>query len=415
MSYLAELDATPAAERWRRVRDWMASSPLALYPELRQYRPVLELPEVTLVTRFHDCVEVLRRHDAFGVDLYAPKQGDYWMAQDDTPAHWREKSIMRAILDREDIPKIRDYVAAKAGALLDQAGGSIDAVGGLGRAVPIALVQDWFGFADSDPAQLVEWSYWNQMDAFHNQPFDAILRPDPAAIVAHRERVNEAMRDYIVALVRRRVGELQAGASDLPDDPVVRLVKLSFGGALRFDVARVVLNVGGLLIGAVETTSHAMVNALAGLLDRPDVLARARNAAEGGEPAEVDGFAFEALRFRPAFPYFFRTCHRPMTLAGGTDHATTVQPGTTVLAVTHAAMHDAGVIADPDRFDPGRAPSDMFHFGLGLHECLGRPIASVMIPEIVRQCLRRPGLRAAGPVDYDGGPVPERFPIAWQT
>ena len=79
--------------------------------------------------------------DIFSVALYKPKQGDYWMAQDDTAVHWREKSIMRAILDREDIPDIRTFVAHKAAELLAAAGGSMDAVPGLTRAVPLALVQ----------------------------------------------------------------------------------------------------------------------------------------------------------------------------------------------------------------------------------------------------------------------------------
>jgi hypothetical protein len=113
------------------------------------------------------------------VALYKPKQGDYWMAQDDTAVHRREKSIMRAILDFEDIPAIRSFVGTKAAALLAAAGGSIDAVSGLSRAVPLALVQEWFGFVHSNADLLCKWSYWNQIDAFWSQPFDSIAWPDP--------------------------------------------------------------------------------------------------------------------------------------------------------------------------------------------------------------------------------------------
>ena len=411
--YVDQFDQTPASARWPLVRRWMYEESLPFFAEVRAHRPILPTPEVTVVTRFADCAAVLRRYDAFSVALYKPKQGDYWMAQDDTPIHWREKSIMRAIIDREQIPKIRAYVADKAAALLNNAGGKIDAVDGLTRAVPIALVQDWFGFVDSDPKQLFEWSYWNQHDCFHNQPFDSIVRPDPAAIVTSREAANENMRQYLIALVQRRATELKAG--QLNADPVSRLLRLSVTGALQFDVARVVLNVGGLLIGAVETTSHAAINALAGLLDRPEVIGAARAAAAADDPAAFDGYVFEALRFKPAFPYFFRTCEQPTMLAGGTEHATEIAPGTTVLAVTHAAMFDPAVFPEPERFDPSRARGDTFHFGQGLHECLGRPIAQVMIPEIVRQCLRRPGLRAAGPVDRRGGPVPESYTLRWDA
>lgn len=165
-SYLQRFDATPQALRWPLVRGWMFSEPLPFYAELRRDRPILVMSELTLATRFDDCTDILRRYDVFSVALYKPKQGDYWMDEDDTANHWRDKSIMRSILDVEDIPGIRAYVADKATKFLVAAGGSIDAVPGLTRAVPIALVQDWFGFRDSDPEKLSKWSYWNQIDTF---------------------------------------------------------------------------------------------------------------------------------------------------------------------------------------------------------------------------------------------------------
>lgn len=410
-TYLQQFDATPAADRWSLVRGWIFNEPLPFFAELRQNRPVLVLPGMTLATQFADCREILLRHDLFSVALYQPKQGDYWMDQDDTAVHWREKSIMKAILDREDIPAIRSYVAEKAASLLAAAGGTIDAVMGLTRAVPLALVQDWFGFVHSDAAKLREWSYWNQIDAFWNQPFDAIAWPDPAKIVAARESANKEMAIYLVALIAGREAELKLGAA--PRDSVSRLLALAASKAVNFDLKRVIINTGGLLIGAVETTSHAAVNALEVLLQRPDVLAQARAAAGSEDATAIDGFVYEALRFKPAFPYFFRTCGQDTVIGRGTEHATPVAKGTTVLAVTHSAMFDPHAFANPDRFDPARDQGDHFHFGVGLHECLGRAIGQVMIPEIVRQSLRLPALNAAA-VDYKSGPVPEAWQWTWQ-
>jgi cytochrome P450 len=154
--YLERFEREPANSRWPFVRKWLFDEPLPFFAELRTHRPILEMPELTLATRYDDCSLILREHDAFTVELYKPKQGDYWMAQDDTPVHWREKAIMQAVLDREQIPAIRTYVTDKAASLLKAAGGRVDAVDGLARAVPLALVQDWFGFVDSDPEELFE-------------------------------------------------------------------------------------------------------------------------------------------------------------------------------------------------------------------------------------------------------------------
>jgi cytochrome P450 len=409
-TYLQRFDATPVALRWPLVRGWIFGEPLPFFAELRAQRPILVMPELTLATRFDDCAEILRRYELFSVALYKPKQGSYWMDEDDTAVHWREKSIMRAILDREDIPAIRTYVGNKAAALLAAAGGSMDAVAGLTRAVPIALVQDWFGFAHSNPAALIKWSYWNQIDAFWNQPFDAIAWPDPAKIVLEREAANAEMVAYLIGLVAVREGELKLGSGG--NDPVTRLLALSASKALKFDLERVTINVGGLLIGAVETTSHAVVNALDFLLRRPDLLAKARAAAASDDRTAIDGFVFEALRFSPAFPYFFRTCEQDTVLGRNEPYETPIPKGATVLAVTQSAMFDPQAMSRPDDFDPTRGPGNQFTFGLGLHECLGRAIGGVMIPEIVRQSLRLNGL-TAGAIDRKGGPVPESWSWRW--
>ena len=407
--YLEQLDALAPADRWPLARRWLFDEPLPFFAQLRAERPILVMPQVTLATRYADCDMILRRYDAFGVDLYKPKQGSYWMAQDDTAEHWREKSIMRAILDREEIPALRAWVAGKAAGLLAAAPGEMDIVGGLTRATPIALTQDWFGLDDADPHDLFKWSYWNQQDAFHNQPFDAVA--DPGHIVFQRELVSVGMLAYLAGLVAKRSVEVKLGGGRT--DSVSRLLRLSFSGGVRFDIERVIFNVGGLLIGAVETTSHCAVNALQVLFDQPEALAGAKEAAAAADSAAFDGYVFEALRFKPAFPYFFRTCHAPTELARGTRFATTIEPGTTVLAVSHSAMFDDTMFADPERFDPARPTGDTFTFGQGLHECLGRAIGAVMIPEIVRQCLRLPGFAPLGPPDYRGGAVPEAYACAW--
>ncbi len=76
-------------------------------------------------------------------------------------------------------------------------------------------------------------------------------------------------------------------------------------------------------------------------------------------------------------------------------------------------MFDEAVFADPERFDPTRPAGDGFTFGQGLHECLGRPIGQVMVPEIVRQCLLLPDLEPTAPPDYRGGAVPEAYQLHW--
>lgn len=406
---LDRIDALPPAGRWAALREMIFADGIALGAELRADRPVLVLPQVTVVSRLADCMLVLRRPTTFGVDGYAPKQGGYFMAQDDTPGHWREKSLMKTVLDVEDIPAIRDWVAERTAEALATAARRFDLVAQVTRAVPVGLVQDWFGLDSSDPDSLIEWSYWNQQDAFWNQPHDSV-RPgiDAAGIVRERERANVMMALYLGRLVAKRALAVRLGGGG--DDPATRVVRLAVRGGLRFGLRDALFNIGGLLIGAVETTSHAVCNALAELAADPARLAAARAAAAAPGTA-IEGHVFEALRFRPAFPLFFRLCHRDTELAGGTPAATVIPQGTTVIALTHAAMFDPSGFPDPTRFDPARDQSDGFTFGHGHHACLGRHVAGAMVPEIVRQVLLRDDLDLGAGPDFAGGTVPARWTV----
>jgi cytochrome P450 len=410
MTYAERIDAAAPAARWPLARSFLLGEPQHFFAEMREHRPVLVLPELTMAFRYADCSLVLRRHDDFGVDLYRPKQGDYFMAQDDTADHWRDKSIMKSVLDFEQIPDIRAFIAEQTDKILTSSAGAIDLPRSLTRIVPAAMVQRFFGLDEHDPKDLIEWSYWNQQDAFHNQPFD--MCPDSDEIIAQRKKANIRLALYIGRLVAERSLAVKIGAGGT--NPVSRLLRLSFSGGIKFGLKKVLFNSGGLLIGAVETISHAVNNVMAELFDRPEALAAAKAAATSGEPEAVDRFALEALRFRPAFPYFFRTCHRTTELCGGTPFAQEVAPETTVLAVTHSAMLDQASFKDPQRFDPERSQGDNFTFGYGMHECLGRAIAKPALGEIVRQILLRPDLKAAGPVVFAHN-VPDSFPIVWRA
>jgi cytochrome P450 len=407
--HLSQLDAMAPSQRWPLARGWIAQHSRAFYAELRAHRPVCALPELTLVSRYADCAQVLRRHDLYGVDLYKPKQGPYWMAQDDTPEHWRDKSVMRAILNREDVPRMRGFVAEETARRLAAARGSIDYVWHIGRGVPIALVQRFFGFSDGDPRRMADWSYWNQQDAFHNQPFDDVTPEAAAHITRERHRAGREMARFLIKETAQRAAKVKLGFGG--DDPLSRLLRLSFSGGLdNFGLKRVVLNTGGLLIGAVETTAHATANALAFLMANPPIWADARVAALQDDASRFDGFVWEALRFAPAFPWFFRTAKPGATLGDGGG---AIAPGTTVLALTAAAMFDGEVFADPERFDPARGWRDGFTFGQGIHECLGRAVAEAMLPEILRQVARLDTLEA-GPIQWKGG-VPDKWELKWRA
>lgn len=408
MSFLSQYDGAGEDRKPSLVRGWIKNSPDEFFDELRAARPVLVTPGCTLLALHQDVVDVLLQPRVFTVQLYEEKMGSYLMAQDDTPVHFREKAIMRSMLNRDDLPRIRQLVARTAAERLDAAAGKrIDAIAELTRGVPIAIVQEYMGFDGVDPDQLARWSYWNQWDTFHNQPFD---RNDNAQeIHTTTAAVNAELRQYLGELVPRRLGEIAAGTDR--EDVVTRLLRASLPAAVGFPMDRLVRNIGGLLIGTVETTSQASAQALQGLFRRSDELAKARAVID--DPSRFDGYVFEALRFDPISPYLFRRCAEDHVVGRGTAHETTVPADTIVLPLVLSAMFDERAHSKPMDFDPARPRDKMFHFGFGLHECLGRYIGEVTIPEIVRQVLKRPDARPLGAIEYGEAGFPERYDITW--
>ena len=68
VDYLSVLDATPAAEQYPLVKQWMKREPLAFFKQLREQRPILVTEQCTLVTRFSDVRDMLQMPLIFSVD-----------------------------------------------------------------------------------------------------------------------------------------------------------------------------------------------------------------------------------------------------------------------------------------------------------------------------------------------------------
>lgn len=420
-SYLEKYDATPDTEKFPLVRRWIDTEPLPFFKELREKRPILVTPDCTLVTRFDDVREILKMYKVFTVKPYVPKMDNYLMAHDDDALHTREKSLMQFMLSRDDLPKVRNMVADISRGILTKANGQIEIVNSFCRMVPATLVQDYFGLTGANREDLIEWSYWNQYDTFHNHPFDLVPPELSQRIIDRHNETSKKLGEYITMLIAKRFLAVKAEKLTfstiirLRDDIVTRMLRTSFAKELDFDIKRLGVNAGGLLIGAIETTSQAVAQVLQYLFQHPQWFEAAKTVAQKEDTSEFDGIVWEALRFAPITPYLFRTTASDYTAAKGTNYETVLRAGTYVLPVTLSAMFDERAFESPDEFIPQRNWYNYFHFGFGNHECLGRYVGMVMIPEMARQVLLQNNIEAKGNIDYKAGPFPEAYHLSWAT
>jgi cytochrome P450 len=415
MSFLDTFDSTadPATRMalfFNAVRaDWRS-----LFAELRETRPILDLPVMTVVSRWADVVDLLSRNETFRV-TYAPHMdpsvGPFMLARDGAMQNWQDKAAMRTLLRWDDLPAIRATAAEVASAALHTVtqgvGGVFDVVATVSRLVPLKIVQRCFGFPGPDDATMLAWSHATQADMFHN------LTNDPAVLQANIA-AGQAMQAWVASFVDAR----QPWTDAAGEDTVSRLLRLTGNGLSGLDRQGVISNVCGLLVGAIETASQAIVNATEQILLHPVQVTLATQAAQKGDNAALDAIVWEALRFNPMTTFVLRVAAQPAVLAPGSSHQVTVPAGRVVAAGIGSAMFDPGVFPGPDDFQT--RPRDLYlHVGFGAHICLGQYVAYEIIPEAVRQILLVPGLhllpQGGSAVDNAAGPFAESFKLGFSA
>ncbi|TDE48495.1 cytochrome P450 [Nonomuraea mesophila] len=396
------------------VQQWMRTEWRTLFAELRERRPVFVTPAFTVVTRFADVSEVLSHESVFSVRAFGPRldaalNGPYMLSRDATPTNWREKGLMRVMLDPGDAVRVRALAGRLADEALDAAlpDGRIEAVHALFRHVALGVCADYFGLPGPDPGTLSRWTRAIVTDCFANYAGDPAVQEESVRAGAE-----------LTAYLRDRLPELRAAlraGHDLPDDVFTRLARTSLPPGLELDDERIVVNMAGLPLGFVESGPGAMAEAVEQLLVRPQVLARAVEAA--ADPTRFDPYVWEALRFNPFFKLLPRVCERDHVLAAGTPRSTLIPAGTFVLAAPASAMFDADVVPEPGEFRIDRPRHHRLFFGHGHHSCLGVHLAAVVVCEVVRRLLLRPGVRPVPPPEgvltRSAGIFPDRYVLAF--
>jgi unspecific monooxygenase len=282
------------------------------------------------------------------------------MMENEPPEHTRLRRPVASAFSRGHVERLRPRVRELASSLLDEVGTDFDVVEAYAEPLPVLVIAELLGVPRSHVHDLRRWSQ-AIVRMYELAPSETVV----AEAVSAAEDFADLVRDLVAVRRRTPADDLvtDLAGTELSDDEVVAAVVL-------------LLNAGH------EASVNVFGNGLVAMLQRelrpgPDV------------PACVE----EMLRFDSALQLFERTATEPVELPGGV----VVEPGQKVSALLGAANRDPAVFEAPDEFVVDRSSNPHLAFGVGVHFCLGAPLARMELAESVALLWERcPDLRLAG-------------------
>jgi len=360
------------------------ADPYGLLRQLREAGPLHRTPlGVYLVTRYSDCAALLQSsawshaaeaallHPGVGVHEAATElpASFLWM---DPPDHTRLRNLVSKAFTVRTVTRLRPRIHELTGQLVDAAldAREFDLIDAIAYPLPLTMVCELVGVPAEAHASIRTWA-------------SALARGfDPDILLTPRERAERsaAARDFL-AYFRTLIDERRARPAD---DLLSALAAVEDCGDVLTETELLATCVT-LIVAGHETSVNLVGNGLLALMRDQGTLAQLRRRPEL-VPAAVE----ELLRYEPPAAMTTRAATRPMTIAGH-DFA----PGDGVVVLICSANRDKRAFTEPDRLDVRRyhnrksRPTRHLGFSLGIHYCLGAPLALLEMEILLEVILRR--------------------------
>lgn len=362
--------------------------PYPLYRRLRETAPVfrVEVMGGWLLTR-HDDVSSVLRNPKFSVhsnrilteqhlsdEIRAGMgEGILGMLCLDPPAHTRLRGLVNKAFTPRTVDALRGRIEALTDRLLDRVAGrnEMDLIEALAYPLPVMVIAELLGVPTEDSEKLRHWS--DSITILVNTAAERSPEQMKAAYASRQEFI-----EYIAGVVAHRRAR---PGSDL----ISGLIAAREAGD-RLTESEMLANVLLLLAAGHETTTNLIGNGVLALLRHPEQWAKLRDDA-----SLIPNAVEEVLRYDSPVQITTRLATEDTVVGGAT-----VRAGEMAWCLLGAANRDPDHFPDPDRLDVTRKRVSHLSFGVGIHFCLGAPLARLEGEIAFAALLRRfPTLRLA--------------------
>jgi cytochrome P450 len=347
------------------------ADPYSVYRRLRTEEPVHQSPfGMVVLSRYADCVAMLRHPSVSNDFRRSPNFREEMQRQGldadeallgtrpflflDPPDHTRLRGLVNKAFTPRVVEELRPKIEALVHELIDAAAarGSLEVIEDLAYPLPVTVICQMLGVPAEDHEQFRAWS---RMAARNLDPEMTI----PPEELKKREAAIGNFTEFFRGLIEQRRAEPR-------DDLISALIAAEDEGSKLSEdelLATLIL----LLIAGHETTVNLIGNGILALLRNPDQLALLRS-----DPSLIKTAVEELLRYDPPVQLTSRLALEDIPIP-----STTIKAGINPLLLIGSANRDPEQFADPERLDITREDNRHIAFGMGIHFCLGAPLARV--------------------------------------
>jgi cytochrome P450 len=359
--------------------------PYPIYAELREHTPIYydEALRMWVVSRYDDVSALLRdrrlgrsithikSREALGLPpkdpRYAPfdRLSEHSMFDKEPPDHTRLRGLVHKAFTPRRIEDLRGHIEAIVDDLLDAAAqrAEFDLLEDFAVPLPVVVIAELLGIPAADRHRLRPWSAdIVAMYELNHTPAQA-----ERAIAAAQE-----FSDYLRHLARAR-------ARDPRNDLISALASVEEAGEMLTEdelISTCVL----LLNAGHEATVNVFGNGMLALFRHPAQYALLRERTDALAATAVE----EMMRYDTPLQLFRRWVLEDLRI-GDAEFT----QGQEVALLFGSANRDPRRFAQPDSLDITRPENPHIAFSLGIHYCLGAPLARMELQIALRALMQR--------------------------
>ncbi|HSL52708.1 MAG TPA: cytochrome P450 [Candidatus Deferrimicrobiaceae bacterium] len=340
------------------------ADPYPMYHRLRAEDPVHHSPlGFWVLTRYPDVMAMLRDPRLIKEPIAAFVAARFGMAvppglglsmlDRDPPDHTRLRGLVSKAFTPRALEKLRPGIQQIVDGLLDEAAGrgSMDLIEEFAYPLPVRVICEMLGVPVQDHERFKAWG----LDIARG--LDAIMLPPDSPVGQRSVSGRRALAEYF----RELIAERRAAPRE---DMLAALIAAEEAGD-KLNEEELLATCILLLVAGHETTVNLIGNGTLALLRHPDQLRKLRES-----PGLIGTAVEELLRFDGPVQRTARIPSEDITIGGQT-----IGKGEMVMPFLGAADRDPTQFPDPDRLDISRTDNRHIAFGMGIHFCLGAPLA----------------------------------------